>query len=65
MWSDDPVADFERHDRERAAALELLPICGICNEPIQDEYLYDINDEFFCECCMKRYFQKRTEDFIC
>lgn len=63
MWSDDPVADFERHDMERVAALERLPICCICNEPIQDEYLYDINDEFFCECCMNRYFQKRTEDF--
>lgn len=63
MWSDDPVADFERHDREQAAALELLPICDICNDPIQDEYLYDINGEFICECCMDKLFKKRTEDF--
>lgn len=63
MWSDDPVADFARHDAEQAAALELLPICDICNEPIQDEYLYDINAEFVCETCLERFFQKRTEDF--
>lgn len=63
-WTDDPVADFERHDREQAAALELLPFCDYCNDPIQDEYLYNINDEFICERCMKLHFHKRTEDFV-
>lgn len=63
MWSDDPVADFERHDREQVAALELLPICDICNNPIQDEYLYDFNGELICEHCLDKFFRKRTEDF--
>lgn len=63
-WTDDPVADFERHDREQTAALELLPLCDYCNDHIQDEYLYDINGEFICESCLDRFFRKRTEDFV-
>lgn len=63
-WTDDPVADFERHDREQTAALKLLPFCDYCNDPIQDEYLYDINGEFICEDCLDRFFRKRTEDFV-
>lgn len=61
--SDDPVSDFNRHEREQAAALELLPFCDYCNDPIQDEYLYDINGEFICESCLDRLFKKPTEDF--
>lgn len=64
ILTDDPVADFERHDREQTAALELLPICDMCNDRIQDEYLYEINGEFVCETCLDRFFKKRTEDFV-
>ena len=64
LWTDDPVADFERHDREQAERLNLLPICDICNDPIQEEHFYEINDEFVCEHCLDKLFKKNTEDFI-
>lgn len=42
--------------------LARLPKCCRCNEPIQDEYGYDVDGDWFCEDCMKREFRKRIED---
>lgn len=63
-YSDDPLMDFEHHDREQAKRLEQLPKCGYCNEPIQDDYFFEINGEFVCEYCLDRFFKKNTEDFM-
>ena len=52
-YSDDPVADFEAYDAEQEAALELLPKCSHCGEPIQDDTCFLINDEPICENCME------------
>ena len=62
--TDDPVADFNRHDREQAKRLEKLPVCEICCEPIQDEHLYLINDEFVCPKCLEREFRKDVDDYV-
>lgn len=56
--TDDPLADFLRHDAEEQAWLDSLPICAYCNEPIQDEYYYEINDEPVCEECLNREHRK-------
>lgn len=53
MWTDNPIADFERFDAEQERLLEKLPRCSECYEPIQDEYCYEINGEHICEECMK------------
>lgn len=60
----DPLDDFTRLDRQQAADLERLPVCDYCKQPIQDEFLYDINGEFICEDCLDRFFKKETEDFV-
>lgn len=54
-WTDDPLADFDRWDAEQTAALERLPRCCECYEPIQDEVAYYINGEWVCEACMDTY----------
>ena len=64
MFSDDPLIDFERHDREQAKQLERLPVCERCGEPIQDDHLYLINDEFVCPECLERDFRKDTDDYV-
>lgn len=63
-YTDDPYADFDRHDAEQQAALDRLPKCSYCDEPIQDDYLYEINDEVICEDCIKDNFRKKVEDYI-
>lgn len=53
MWTDDPVADFCKHDAEQEAWLEKRPECCRCGEHIQDEYAVCINDEYYCEQCLR------------
>lgn len=62
--SDDPVADFNRKDAEETAWLERRPICHWCYHHIQDERLWDINDEFLHEECARKKYERDTEDFI-
>lgn len=62
--TDDPHKDFDRWDAEQTAELEKCPKCSECSEYIQDDYLYEINDELICEECLERNFRKKVEDFI-
>lgn len=62
--TDDPVADFGRYDDEQQRQLEKLPKCAYCNEPIQDDKCYLINDELICPECLEREHEKRTDDYV-
>mgnify|MGYP002517669099 CR=1 FL=1 len=50
--SDNPIADFNRWDAEQEKALESLPKCDICHEPIQEEHYYKIDGKNWCETCV-------------
>ena len=63
MRTDDPERDYDRYDAECEDRLDRLPRCIDCGEPIQDEYLYDLNGDIFCEECLKNNFRKNTEDY--
>lgn len=63
-YTDNPHADFDSHDREQSEWLDTLPVCCRCGEPIQDEDLYDIDDNLYCEECMKSEFRRCTENYI-
>ena len=62
--TDDPVADFDRYDAEQEAELQKMPKCSHCGEHIQDGYLFDIEDELFCEECAFELFRKDAGDYI-
>ena len=64
FYTDDPERDFDRYDAEQQEQLEKLPVCSYCLEPIQDDYLYEINDEVICEECLNENFRKNVEDYI-
>lgn len=59
--TDDPVADFERHDRECQERLDKLPKCADCGEPIQDDHYYLICDEAICPDCLEAGYRKENE----
>jgi formylmethanofuran dehydrogenase subunit E len=63
-WTDDPVSDYDRYSAEQERKLEQLPRCSECDEPIQDDFCYEINDEYICEKCLKDNHRKLTEDLI-
>lgn len=62
MWTDDPIADAERHIAEQEKQLDRLPRCSYCDEPIQDDFAYYINDEWICEKCMDMYFTRAVTE---
>lgn len=62
--TDDPVADQMRYAAEQEEALKKLPVCSYCDEPVQDDYLYEINDEVVFEECLNQNFRKNVEDYI-
>ena len=62
MWTDDPHKDFARWDAEQEEALERLPKCCECGEPIVDDYCYYINDEYICEDCLNLCYRVETPE---
>lgn len=55
---------WEAHDRNQQEQIRKLPVCECCMEPIQDDYLYEVNDSLLCEECMIRNFRKEVDDYI-
>ena len=64
MYIPDNYDRFARHDAEQEASLEMLPVCSECGEHIQDEYCFEINDEYICERCMKNNHRKYVDDIF-
>ena len=51
------------YEAEQEKSLARCPICSYCSEPIQDDYLFDIDGELYCEECMKDLFRHSTENY--
>ncbi len=64
FYTNDPCADFERYDAEQERELEKLPVCEYCGETIQDDYLYDVGGDIFCEDCLNEHFRKSVDSFM-
>ena len=62
MYSDDPVADFERYDAEQENELQRLPVCCECGNPIQQEKAVRINGDWYCDECLDEMREYTTED---
>ena len=62
--SDDPIKDFERYDAEQQRLIDSLPLCYECDQPIQDDFCYEINGELVCGVCLNDNHRKETEDYI-
>ena len=55
---------YKAHEREQEQRLAELPVCVVCDQPIQGEHLYLINDEFVCPECLERDFRKEVDDYV-
>lgn len=63
MFTDDPLADYDRYSTRQEKQFAKLPVCCECGEPIQDDYCYEINDELLCEDCLNTYHRKAVDDY--
>lgn len=64
MYIPDNYDQFEIHNAEQERRLDKLPRCSECDEPIQDDYLYEINGEYICESCMKDNYRKPVDSVM-
>ena len=64
MYIPDNYDAWEAHEMEQDEWLRRCPICTFCEQPIQDEKLFDINGELYHISCAEEEFMKRTEDYI-
>lgn len=56
----DNYDQWEAHEREQAQRLAKLPVCDICDDPIQDDFYYEISGENICEHCLDQFFRKEV-----
>lgn len=63
MFTNDPIADFHSYDSEKERQLDKLPECSWCGNKIQDDYLWEICDETYCEECAENLFRKDAGNF--
>ena len=63
-WTNDPIADFNRHDAKQHEWLKNRPECVDCGEHIQDEHCYEFNGEYLCERCLIDLHRKDVDDCV-
>ena len=51
----DPLDDFDRLEWEEREYMESLPVCDICDEPIQEDHYYQINGDNICPGCLEHF----------
>ena len=55
---------FLAHDAEQEESLKKFPRCDFCGQVIQEDHLYDIDNEIYCEECMEAHFKRPTERYM-
>lgn len=63
MYVPDNYDAFEAYQASVDNWLDSRPVCIECGEPIQDDFLYDINGDIYCEECMKDVFRQSTDNY--
>ncbi len=61
--TDNPIADFNRHEREKESAASKLPKCDYCDKRIDEDEYYDIEGEIVCRECLNKHFRKWTDEY--
>ncbi len=63
MYCPDNYDLYCQHEAEQEKWLAKRPKCDICKEPIQDEFLYDMDGVIMCKKCMEIEFMRSAEDY--
>lgn len=62
MWTDNPEEDYDRYLARPEAS---HPKCDECGEPIEDEYLFDVDGQILCEGCFGEIYGHTDEPRAC
>ena len=64
FYSDDPIADFERHSAEQERNMRRLPVCSNCRERIQQGQAIKVDGKWFCEDCENEAWELVRSDYL-
>lgn len=64
MCCPDNYSLWEDRERQQEAWLARRPKCVHCNQPIQDERVFDVEGELYHVDCFNESHLKWTEDYI-
>lgn len=62
--TDDPARDEAQHSAALEKKLKIMPKCSHCHKHIQDDYLFDIDGEIYCEEHASELFRKPVDNYI-
>ncbi len=57
------LKEADRRYREEDEYLSRCPKCDCCGERIQDDYLFNIGGDLYCEECLIDQFRHATDDY--
>lgn len=63
-YTDDPVADFERYDRECIRHLRTRHLCSCCMETIMDDTAVKIGPRWYCPDCEDEAWAKIRPEYL-
>ena len=61
--SDDPIADFDAHDKYTAEQVRTYPKCYCCEEHIVQEDAVNIGSLWFCDECLSDHRKVTINDY--
>ena len=64
FYTDNPAADHDRYQEEQDKQLQKMPKCSHCKKHIQDDHLFDIDGELYCEEHAYELFRKSVDDYV-
>ena len=53
---------YMAHEREMEQRLARRPVCSYCEQPIQDDFFYEIDCEKVCPECLELHFRRMVEE---
>lgn len=62
--TDDPIADFYRHEEEQERWLRSRPVCCKCKEHIQEPEAVNYKGEFYCNECEGEAWEKIRDEYV-
>ena len=63
-YTDNPHLDYDSWIDDQEAEIAKIPDCVSCGEKIQEEKLWDIFGDIYCDECARKTCYKNTEDYV-
>lgn len=61
MSGSDNYSQWDEHERQYEEWLRTRPVCCSCGEPIQEDFLWDINGALYHDQCAEWEFRRDAE----